>query len=166
MTDARLRGAWLTAPNMIGLSDRAWRVFTGALMWCAEQGTDGAVGDGHLRFFSEVTATATYDEIESAGLWRRVDGGYQFMGWDSTLGQSTAATVETYRSRARDRARRYRETQRARELAESGRDLDEEEVRMVVEVAERIGDRIEWARKVLEVLRAKQPESVQGSGGH
>ena len=57
MTDARLPGRWLTDPHLEALSDRLWRVHTGALMWSAEQGTDGLLPRRTLRLLHPEIAT-------------------------------------------------------------------------------------------------------------
>ena len=109
MTDARLRGEWLTAAAHDGLSDAAYRVFHNALMHSAEQGTDGAIARRELRFlYPGVLDQSTLDEIERAGFWERTTDGYQLIGWATTLGQSTAAEVAEYRQKARDRQRKRR----------------------------------------------------------
>ena len=43
MTDARLPGRWLNDPTLDALTDRLWRVHSGALMWSNEHGTDGLI---------------------------------------------------------------------------------------------------------------------------
>lgn len=111
MTDARLKGEWLTAAAHDELSDVAYRIFHNALMHCAEQGTDGALAKRELRFLypSEVPSAAL-DELVEAGFWELTDaGGYQFIDWGGKLGQSTAAEVEGNRKRARERSQRYRD---------------------------------------------------------
>lgn len=70
MTDAQLSGPWLTNPTMDGLSARAWRTFTGSLMWSNEAGTDGRITTRSLRFLHpEGTDDVTRDELVGAELW-------------------------------------------------------------------------------------------------
>jgi len=110
MTDARLRGEWLTAAAHDGLTDAAYRVLHNALMHSAEQGTDGAIATRELRFlYPGPLDQAWLDELERAGFWEPTDFGYQLIGWTTTLGQSSAEEVEKYRSNARERQRRRRE---------------------------------------------------------
>ncbi|MBD3942807.1 hypothetical protein IF188_13990 [Microbacterium sp. NEAU-LLC] len=110
MTDARLRGEWLTAAAHDGLTDAAYRVLHNALMHCAEQGTDGAIAIRELRFlYPGVLEPAILDELEHAGFWERTADGFQLVGWATTLGQSTAEEVATYRRNARERQQRRRE---------------------------------------------------------
>ncbi|UIN30918.1 hypothetical protein [Microbacterium binotii] len=110
MTDARLRGEWLTAAAHDGLSDAAYRVLHNALMHSAEQGTDGAISRRELRFlYPGPLKKEVLDELTAAGFWAETDEGFQMIGWATTLGQSTAADVEAYRRNARERQRRRRE---------------------------------------------------------
>lgn len=114
MTDARLKGEWLTAPVHDGLSDAAYRIFHNALMHSAEQGTDGLITTRELRFlYPGRIDPAWLDELASAGIWEATGDGYQLIGWSDVLGQSTAAEVEAYRAGNRERQRRRRERQRA-----------------------------------------------------
>lgn len=120
MTDARLPDAWLGNPRFDLLSDEAWRVFTGALMWSARNGTDGWIPERYLRaLHPDGEKRAAFAEICEAGVWRkeaRADGaGYQLIGWADGLGQSTAEQVERYREKARLRQRRKRAKDRAEE---------------------------------------------------
>ncbi|MEV8370143.1 hypothetical protein [Microbacterium sp. NPDC064584] len=109
MTDARLRGEWLTAAAHDGLTDAAYRVLHNALMHSAEQGTDGAIARRELRFlYPGPLDQATLDEIQTAGFWEPVADGYQLIGWADKLGQSTAAEVEHQRARNRAKQERYR----------------------------------------------------------
>lgn len=108
MTDARLPGRRLTDPNLEALSDRLWRVHTGALMWSAEQGTDGLIPRRTLRLLHPEIATlddaATLVDSE---LWT-VDG-EDFRVRDWARSQSLAADIEHQRERNRLKQRAYRE---------------------------------------------------------
>lgn len=111
MTDARLKGEWLTAASHDRLSDQAYRVLHNALMRSAEEGTDGAIDQRDLRWlYPGPIDQAWLDELEAAGFWERTANGYQFIDWAGKLGQSTQAQVETYRSKARERMRKLRAT--------------------------------------------------------
>lgn len=130
MTDARLRGEWLTAPAHDGLTDAAYRVLHNALMHSAEQGTDGAIAMRELRFlYPGVLEPSLLDELERAGFWERTQAGYQLLGWSTDLGQSTAAEVSEYRQKARERQRKRRNAVRAAEqVTLSGEPLSDEVV--------------------------------------
>ena len=120
MTDARLRGEWIRSMRFDLLTDKSWRVFSYALMWSAENGTNGFIPERYRKLLhadgydSEVDA-----ELAAANLWskaRGMDGlkGYQLTDWDGVLGQSTSLQVETYKASARNRQRKYREKERAK----------------------------------------------------
>ena len=111
MTDARLPDKWLTDLSYLELSDQAWRLFTSALMWCNQQGTDGRVPNSALQILrpAEVLVMAT-DELVEKGHWTESDSGYEFAkNWDQELGQSTKAEVQSRRDSNRERQRRLRE---------------------------------------------------------
>ncbi|MFE4727383.1 hypothetical protein [Microbacterium sp. NPDC056736] len=114
MVDARLPAEWLGSIRIDNLSDRAFRVLAGALMWCNGQGTDGAVPARYPRYLHpDGDDPAAFEELERAGLWEHTDDGYHLVGWTSALRQSTAEEVERYRDGARRRQKEYRDRQRA-----------------------------------------------------
>jgi hypothetical protein len=113
MVDARLPAEWLGSIRIDNLSDRAFRVLAGALMWCNGQGTDGAVPARYTKYLHpDGDDPAAFDELEQAGLWKHLDDGYRLVGWSSALRQSTAEEVERYREGARRRQKEYRDRQR------------------------------------------------------
>lgn len=109
MTDARLPGRWLMNMKIAALSDRAWRVFTSALMWANEQGTDGEIPPLAMRFlYPADIPPSVIDELVKAELVeRRKDGGFNVRDWTKT--QSAAADVEHQRVRNRNKVRAHRE---------------------------------------------------------
>ncbi|MGX5772662.1 hypothetical protein ACWKWN_18110 [Microbacterium trichothecenolyticum] len=114
MVDARLPAEWLGSIRIDNLSDRAFRVLAGALMWCNGQGTDGSVPARYTKYLHpDGDDSAAFDELERAGLWEHVDDGYRLIGWTTSLRQSTAEEVERYREGARRRQKEYRDRQRA-----------------------------------------------------
>lgn len=114
MTDARLKGEWLTAAAHDGLSDAAYRIFHNALMHSNEQGTDGAIDRRELRFlYPEAITDDHLQELVDAGFWERTEAGFQFLGWSDGLGQSTRVDVEAMRESNRKRKARQRERERA-----------------------------------------------------
>lgn len=118
MVDARLPAEWLGSIRIDNLSDRAFRVLAGALMWCNGQGTDGAVPDRYTKYLHpDGDDPAAFEELVTAGLWEHVDDGYHLLGWTSSLRQSTAEEVERYREGARRRQKEYRDRQRAETVA-------------------------------------------------
>lgn len=107
MTDARLPGRWLTDPDFDALSDRLWRVHSSALMWSAEQGTDGLIPRRTLRLLHpEGARAADADSLVERGVWETEGDGYRVSEWDRT--QSLAADVERKRELDRERKRRQR----------------------------------------------------------
>jgi hypothetical protein len=119
MTDARLPGRWLTAVLFEDLSDPTWRVLTGALMFCAEQGTDGLLETRHLKRLHPAGEMPTaYEQLVDAGIWRRVATGYEFVDWSGFIGQSTNAEVTTYRENNRRRQEKLRARRKAERAAE------------------------------------------------
>lgn len=137
MTDARLRGSWLGKILFDDLSDPAWRVFTSALMWCAEQGTDGRIPARYLRQLHPSGEHAeAFAELARVGIWKRTPEGYELIDWSGDLGQSTAEQVERYRANNRERVARSRA--RALERAKSrseGRGLDQPADALTGEIA-------------------------------
>ena len=119
MTDARLRGEWVNAIKFDGLSDVAWRAFTGALMWSAQNGTDGHIPQRYLkRLHPDGEKPAAFDELVSNGIWARSADGFMLSDWDGAMGQSSALQVETYKANGRKRQSVFREKTR-RNLAVS-----------------------------------------------
>ncbi|TQO20323.1 hypothetical protein FB472_1954 [Rhodoglobus vestalii] len=115
MADARIKGEWLNAMRFDALSDESWRVFTGALMWSAENGTDGVIPKRYLRMLHpDGEQPAAFNEMEVAGLWAATNDGYHLDDWDGALGQSTASQVATYKANGLKRARDYRERERSK----------------------------------------------------
>lgn len=113
MVDARLPAEWLGSIRIDNLSDRAFRVLAGALMWCNGQGTDGVVPDRYTKYLHpDGDDPSAFDELERAGLWERTAEGFLLAGWSGDLRQSTAEEVSRYREAARRRQKAYRDRQR------------------------------------------------------
>jgi hypothetical protein len=113
MVDARLPVEWLGSIRIDNLSDRAFRILAGALMWCNGQGTDGAIPARYTKYLHpDGEDQSAFDELEAAGIWRRTHDGYILPGWSDDLRQSTAEEVERYREGARRRQQAYRDRQR------------------------------------------------------
>lgn len=113
MVDARLPSEWLGSIRIDNLSDRAFRVLAGALMWCNGQGTDGVIPARYSRYLHPDGEDAeAFGELVRAGLWDHVDDGFRLVGWSTTLRQSTAEEVRRYREGAKRRQKEYRDRQR------------------------------------------------------
>ncbi len=95
MVNANLPDEWLGNLAFDGLSDGAWRVFTGALMHSHRQGTNGAI---HKRYIANLHPEGLggkwLAELETAGIWEKTSEGVQLLSWSTKLRQSTAERVE------------------------------------------------------------------------
>ena len=162
MVDARLSSEWLGTLRFDALSDAAWRVFSGALMWCNGSGTDGVIPNRYVpRLHPDGEQPEAFAELEKAGLWERTEDGYVMDEWDGALGQSTSAQVETYRANARQRQAKYREKERqklARSLGLSDEgvtsDVTDDVTRHVGKAEARQGE----GSGVEQVNESKKPE--------
>lgn len=113
MVDARLPAEWLGSLRIDKLSDRAFRVLAGALMWCNGQGTDGAVPARYTKYLHpDGDDQDAFDELEASGLWSRTEDGYLLAGWSDDLHQSTAEEIQRYRDAAKRRQQAHRDRQR------------------------------------------------------
>lgn len=120
MVDARLPSEWLGSIRIDNLSDRAFRVLAGALMWCNGQGTDGAIPLRYTKYLHpDGDDTAAFEELEQAGLWHRDGEGFMLVGWSDNLRQSTAEEVQRYREASRRRQKAYRDRRRGIDVAET-----------------------------------------------
>jgi hypothetical protein len=100
----------MTNPDMDGQSDKAWRVFTLALMWCNENGTDGVVPRRAFRFLHpDGLDESVIEELIAASLVVDAEDGFVMPGWSTELGQSSAESVRQARENNRQRQARYRE---------------------------------------------------------
>ena len=109
MVDTRLPDRWLTDPRYLELSDTAWRCFTSSLMWCNTHLTDGLIPSSALRVIGYSNEPEVIQELVSKGLWKAVEGGFQYAGdWEADFGQSTAAYVTERREKARLRQAKRR----------------------------------------------------------
>jgi hypothetical protein len=110
MTDANLKDPWLGDPRFDDLSDRAWRVFTGGLMWANRQGTNGDIPQRYLSTLHPDGAGETeLFELDRAKIWETTATGKRFIGWVDQLGQSSAEMVEHRKAINRAKAARARE---------------------------------------------------------
>lgn len=79
-------------------------LWTLAGSWSAKELTDGFIPDEALEEFASTTAMAGM--LVKAGLWAKVDGGWQFEGWSKW--QKTKEKVLAYREREADKKRNAR----------------------------------------------------------
>jgi hypothetical protein len=113
MTDARLPARWLTDNVMDSLSDRAWRTFTGSLMWSNEAATDGLLPQRSLRFFHPNGVDAqTLGELLDLGLWEKVPRktDLRIRNWIG-MGQESSSVIAQRKENNRLRQQAYRDAQ-------------------------------------------------------
>lgn len=123
MTDTRLPSRWLLEPTMEQLSDRAWRTFTGSLMWSNEAGTDGFMPRRSLRLFHpEGVDSATLDELLQSGLWVSEGSDLRVPDWEKK-GQELRETVEARREGNRERQRMSRASKKKHKEVTVTRDV-------------------------------------------
>lgn len=87
-------------PKVVGVSLRALGLWVKAGAWSADQLTDGFIPSGVLTVMAARPADAR--ALVDAGLWRAVDGGYQFHDWS----EFQPSRSETLDRRARDAQRK------------------------------------------------------------
>lgn len=120
MTDGRIPGKWMNEPRFIEMDVDAWCVFTKAIAWSNEAGTDGFI---KWRYLSLLHPAGDHPranaELVELGLWTKTPTGYQLEGWDKPahqggLGQSTAEQVRNQKVRNREKQQAYRDRQAAK----------------------------------------------------
>jgi hypothetical protein len=113
MTWARLDDGFPEHPKVIGLSDRAIRLWLTALCYCARNLTDGLVTEIALKNVARSSNLSRPNSVATAlvdaGLWERTDdenGGYLIH--DYLKYNPSKVDVERERAAARDRMQRHR----------------------------------------------------------
>lgn len=102
-------------PKVLAAGNAAMGLWVRAGSWSAQQLKDGFVPDSVVATLDGKTAAKKLEEV---GLWHRVDGGWQFHGWQER--QPTREQVELHR----ERERRKKARQRAHGAAAVDRDED------------------------------------------
>lgn len=90
-------------PKVLAAGNAAMGLWVRAGSWCAQQLTDGFVPDTIL---PSLGTRAAAKQLEAAGLWVRLDGGWGFHEWAER--QPLRSQVETERAAARKRMRSRR----------------------------------------------------------
>ncbi|MBA2951632.1 hypothetical protein [Streptomyces himalayensis] len=91
------------------LSDRAFRLHVSAICWCAENLTDGHIRERELTLVAHVRSLkATAQQLEDAGLWDRVDGGWVIHDYLSYNPSREQVIAERKKNAARQEAFRRR----------------------------------------------------------
>lgn len=126
MTDGRIPGKWMNEPRFIEMDVDAWCVFTKAIAWSNEAGTDGFIKWRYLSLLHPAGDHPSANaELVELGLWAKTPTGYQLLDWDKPahqggLGQSTAEQVRTAKDVNRKRQQRFRERKAAEQAAATG----------------------------------------------
>ena len=108
MTDSRLPDSWLLNPTLDRFSDGAWRLFTRALMFCNQQGTDGEIDTLYMRHIWPWGDSSTYVlELVDSGWLEQTEAGLVIPDWEGK-GQSPASQVAANREKARKRQHKSR----------------------------------------------------------
>ena len=124
MTDTRLPDRWLADPNMDRLSDKDWRVFTSALMYCNRYGTDGAINQFHFKFLQPVDKPdQSLTNLVEAGLAEWEGTQFQFKNWSTDLGQSTAEYIRRKRAENAQKSRNKRALRKSVSVGDVPRDV-------------------------------------------
>ncbi|MFL0411070.1 hypothetical protein ACH0AH_07825 [Microbacterium paludicola] len=117
MTDGRIPGKWINEPRFIEMSVDAWCVFTKAIAWSNEAGTDGHIKRRYLNLLHpDGEHPQAYAEIAALGLWEPTSDGYQFNDWNKKahhggLGQELAENVRNQKERNRKKVADWRKRQ-------------------------------------------------------
>ena len=113
MTDARLPDSWLLNPTLDKLSHEAWRLFTRALMYCNQQGTDGEIETLYLRYvWPYGDPSEQLLELMESGWLVETEKGFLIPDWVAK-GQSLASEVEAKRESNRLRQKNHRQKNKA-----------------------------------------------------
>lgn len=92
-------------PDVVELSDKAFRAFVEGLCYCSRHLTDGDLPSAIVRRRLGVSDDVAA-ELAAAGLWAPSDGGWRVVNY--TRHQRSRAEIEAIRESARDRQRRRR----------------------------------------------------------
>ena len=98
-------GFW-SHPKVLELSDAAVALWVKAGSYCGKHLTDGFVSAQILPWLTTQQHAAV--ELVTAGLWREVDGGFEFHDWCAY--QDTRTAVEKRRAAWKERQQRHRKT--------------------------------------------------------
>lgn len=111
MADTRLPDRWLLMPKQRSLSDAAWRLLTGLLMYSNQQESDGWVDESaysmcYPRALTTEQLTALFQELEGKGWITQRANGLQILDWAES--QTTRAEHENRREKTNQRVKRLR----------------------------------------------------------
>ena len=101
------------------LSDRAFRLHVSAICWCAENLTDGRIAERELPLVAKVRGIkATAQQLEDAGLWDRIEGGWEihdYLDYNPSRDQVLAE-----RKRNAERQERFRQRRNGKPVPPDG----------------------------------------------
>ncbi|MFE2710547.1 hypothetical protein ACFXKI_00800 [Streptomyces mirabilis] len=91
------------------LSDRAFRLHVCAMCWCAENLTDGRIGERELALVTRIRGVkATAKQLEDAGLWDRTEDGWEIHDYLDYNPSREQVQAERKKNAARQEAFRKR----------------------------------------------------------
>lgn len=100
MTWSRFSDDWPHRPEVVGLTDAAFRTHVHAIVYVAKWHTDGLVPT------TWVPQRRLGNELVKAGLWEPVDGGWLVLDWHDHV--PSRAELARWRDATADRVRRHR----------------------------------------------------------
>lgn len=113
MTDTRLPDHWLLNPTLDKFSHEAWRLFTRALMYCNQQGTDGEIETLYMKYVWPYGDPSEHVlELLETGWLMGTERGFVIPDWEGK-GQSPASQVLAYKENARLRQQKSREKRKS-----------------------------------------------------
>jgi len=114
MTWIRLDDNLPDHPKVLGLSDKAFRLYISAMCYSSRYLTDGfisfVVGD-------RIGSRSQFDELTKATLIISVEGGWQIENYDEY--QSTKAEVEMAKAKTRERVQKWRDKNKSNDVSNS-----------------------------------------------
>jgi hypothetical protein len=123
MTDTRLPDSWLLNPTLDRLSHEGWRLFTRALMYCNQQGTDGEIETLHMRYVWPYGDPSEYVlELLETGWLVETEKGFLIPDWVNK-GQSPASQVLANKEKNRLRQQNHRQKNKASQSGPVTRDV-------------------------------------------
>jgi hypothetical protein len=101
------------------LSDRAFRLHVSAICWCSENLTDGRIADRELQLVAKIRGIkATAQQLADAGLWDRIDGGWEIH--DYLDYNPSRAQVLAERKKNAERQERFRQRRNGKPVPPDG----------------------------------------------
>jgi hypothetical protein len=122
MSWVRFDDGFFDREEIIGLSDAAYRLYTGCIFWSGRTLSDGRLSRQAVRSVAALASTddvdAVTEELVGAGLWTAKLEGFLIVSWEEFL--RPKADVERCREEARLRMRDLRARRSSRERSREG----------------------------------------------